>query len=311
MPILTAAPLHPPGFAFPTGATASPKERAFGTPAFEPARAAPPEVIVVPKQLSYWGNDRYGICVTSQEAFSKACHEPEVFWPEVDVIAWARKYGWLNGANLSTVMDRMISTGFSLGSQKYFDGPYKSVNWSDIEILKAAIAVGPVNIAINANALPSGAGSQQGWWILGPRSNRNTNHCVALSSYGTADRLFKGLDVPLPASLPASTFGFLLFTWSTIGFVDHKWLLGTCDEAWVRNPTTVGDPPLPDPKPPGPTPQPTQPQISGSLFAEPYFGGIAIRGELTLPASTTNAPSVYIAVPNGAGGYKLQDKAFL
>ena len=40
---------------------------------------APAEYIVIPPQLSMWGNDVYGDCVTAEEAFAKACYQPEIF----------------------------------------------------------------------------------------------------------------------------------------------------------------------------------------------------------------------------------------
>jgi hypothetical protein len=36
--------------------------------------------------------------------------------------------------------------------------------------------------------------------------------------------------------------------------VSHAWLLGTCTEAWVRNPTTPGQSPAPTPPPTPPVP---------------------------------------------------------
>lgn len=266
MPILwTPAPrsVTQPGgqLGFARGALPSPKHALLRAPAHIVTAAPPAQVAYVPKQLSYWGNDRYGICVTAEEAFAKGCDCPNnpagVFITEANCIAWARSHGVLNGANLSSVMDDMIQKGFSVPPQLYNDGRYSGVDFSNETILRSAIAQGPVKIAIAADALPSGAGSQQGWWDLGTRDYRGTDHCVALNGYGAADWLFKQLEVPLPSGLRGDLQGYLLFTWSTIGFVDHRWIMGTTDEAWVRNPTTVGVPPLPIPTPPGPVPTPT------------------------------------------------------
>lgn len=61
------------------------------------------------------------------------------------------------------------------------------------------------------------------------------------------------------------------------------------------------DPPAPPPPPPGPTPAPP---LDGTIFAEPFSGGIAIRGEVT------HGKHRYIAVPvAGVGGqYKFIEK---
>src|SRR5690242_811227 len=63
----------------------------------------------VPAKLSMWGNSTYGMCVTSEELFAKACNDPEIFIDEPTGIAWARKHGYLNGADLVEVMDSMRS----------------------------------------------------------------------------------------------------------------------------------------------------------------------------------------------------------
>src|SRR6185436_2538233 len=38
------------------------------------AAVPPPQVVVVPKRLSYWGNNQYGCCVTSESVFSMAAY---------------------------------------------------------------------------------------------------------------------------------------------------------------------------------------------------------------------------------------------
>jgi hypothetical protein len=249
-----------------TGAIPAPRHKLLAAPAFRPVTAPPPQVAYVPAQLDMWGNDQFGDCVSAEEAFAKACHNAEIFIPASDVIAWARRGGFLNGAMLTDVMDAMQRNGFQQGSQLYNDGPYSGVDYSNESVLQAAIALGPVKIAIDHNALPGGAGNNQGWYATGIHGGRNSDHCVSLCGYGPAGWLFQQLGVTLPSALQAGQPGYLLYTWHTIGFVDHQWIMGTCTEAWVRNPTTVGVPPLPDPTPnpptpptPGPTPQPPIP----------------------------------------------------
>ena len=70
-----------------------------------------------------------------------------------------------------------------------------------------------------------------------PSVSRRINDRQA-SSHGSAAFCFGRLGVPLPSGVAADKRGYLFFTWGTIGFVDHPWLLGCVDEAWVRNPTT-------------------------------------------------------------------------
>lgn len=246
---------------FPTGATRTPFEKIIesiktGKATVYRAVAAPPQVIVVPKRLSMWGNSQYGDCVSAESAFAIAAYSTylgidEIFIPEANVIEWARSHGFLNGADLLEVMQAMQSDGIKdeKGVLRKAGVP-SSVKYSDEPTLQSALAQGPVSIAIDAAALPSGAGNKSGWSAFYHRQYPSTDHCVSLSGYGPTSELFKALGVSVPAGAPAN--GYLLFTWNTIGVIDHPWLLGTCVEAWVRNPTTTGLGPIP-PNPPIPT----------------------------------------------------------
>lgn len=243
----------------PRGARPSPRLRIIQAERFKAPVRYPAEYAVVPKQLDMWGNDQYGDCVSAEEAFAKACYQPEIFLQAQTVIDWARDHGVLDGATLTEVLDAMQADGFQVGPQRYNDGPYRTVDYSSETDLRAAISTGPVKIAIDANALPSGAGNESGWYALGGGRYPNTDHCVSLCGYGDSSYLYNALTLPLPSALKSNPQGYLLYTWSTIGFVDHAWLQGTCEEAWIRQPTTVGVPPL------GPTPPPPTPTPSGKL----------------------------------------------
>ncbi len=285
---------EPDNRTFPRGARPSPRHKLQAATPHKIVQAAPAQFAIVPRQLSVWLNDTYGDCVTAQEAYAKAVWSvqsglPELFVPDAEVKRWASKYGFLNGADLPTVMDRMAKDGFTVGGKNYKDGPYKGVDYSNEPILKNAVFTGPVNIAIDANALPSTAGRGNGWYATGSGRFPNTDHCVALSGYGPADYLYKQLDLPLPSQLTGKS-GYLLFTWGTIGFVDHNWLMSTCTEAWVRNPTTPGQvpvPPVPDPPvpvPPTPVPSGITITLSGDLKAGTYVigGKAALDPKMTL-----------------------------
>jgi hypothetical protein len=221
----------------------------------------PAQVIVVPPKLSEWLNDQEGDCVTAEEAFAKAAYSvmnklPELFIQDATVQAFCNKYGFANGAMLPDVMDKMISDGFQQDGQTYKDGPYAAVDYSNEPVLQNALSLGPVKIGIDANALPSGAGNSQGWSANGgsPGQYSSEDHCVALCGYGPSAALFSALGAQMPGNFP--TNGYLLYTWSTIGVVDHDWIMSTCGEAWLRNPTTPGVVPVPPPPPPPPPPGP-------------------------------------------------------
>ena len=100
-----------------------------------------------------WGNDVHGDCVTAEEAFAKACNNPEIFISDSEVIAWATRHGVLEGANLTQVMTWMQNDGFPDGWSTEDDGPYYSVNWTNAATLQSAIFQGPVKIGIAADQI--------------------------------------------------------------------------------------------------------------------------------------------------------------
>jgi len=109
------------------GARPTPHHKLMAAPRHRAVVAPPPQFAVVPKQLSVWGNDTYGDCVSAEEAFAKAvwsvsCGLPETFATTAEVVAFARQHGFLNGADLSEVMDAMKAAGMSIGGTAYKDG---------------------------------------------------------------------------------------------------------------------------------------------------------------------------------------------
>jgi hypothetical protein len=258
--------------------------------------APPPQFAVVPKRLSFWDNEKDGVCVSSEEAFAKVwwstyCGLPDTFASEQEVHDFAARHGWLNGATLTEVMDEMSKgAGMSISGKAYRDGGYAGVNYADRMTLQSALTVGPVKIAIDANALPQEAGNRQGWFAVPGGRFPNTDHCVGLAGYGPAGWLYQQLGVPLPPALNGATPGYLLFTWGTLGFVTHDWLMGTCAEAWVRTPTTVGQAPAPPlPPPPPPTPA-NKMHLALSLDLTPPH---ALNGTYTLSAPASAALSAH------------------
>jgi PKD repeat protein len=223
-------------------------------------RALPASVTMVPPKLSMLGNDQYGDCVTaescfSMEAFSVYSGLPEIVINDADAIAWASSHGFLNGADLLSVIQAMQADGIkdSTGTLRKAGTP-ATVDYTVEATLQSAIAIGPVSIGIDSTALPSGAGNASGWSAFGgsPQQFTNEDHDVDVCGFGDAKTLFGVLNTPVPANAPTTGTLYLVYTWSTIGVVDHAWIMSTVGEAYVRNPTVVGlTPPTP---PPPPTP---------------------------------------------------------
>ncbi len=248
----------------------------------KPILAAPSQISMIPSRLSYWGNDQYGICVSAESAFAIGSYskhvKAETFITESEIISWARSHGVLNGADLLSVIEDMQRDGVK--DEKGVlrkEGIPSIVNFSNEANLQSAIATGPISIAIAADDLPSGAGSKTGWFAFGGGRAGSTDHCVSLLGYGPAKYCFDVLGVPVPANAPTTTC-YLLFTWNTIGVVDHKWIMGTTEEAWLRTPTVLGL------QPPGP-PDPPPPDPVGTLTITPAAMTLLPKGVQQFTAS--------------------------
>lgn len=261
------------------GLKRTPKHILAAAHKFQPKAWGPSSYWRFPKKLSTWGNNQYGDCVSAESAFCKACSG--IFIPESEVIRWARQNGVLDGADLQQVIDLQRADGFHGDGNVYGNGPGSTVNYADAPTFKAAIYKagldkGCISIGISADMLPSGAGNDMGWFKSGPTNDNSEDHCVSICGYGTAAEFCVaikgayGVDVTPPATISATTQGYALYTWNTIGFVETSSCVGMMGEAWIRNPSTiitgtgtptpdevyVGGDPLPPPGPP-PVPPPT------------------------------------------------------
>jgi hypothetical protein len=255
----------------PRGAIPSPRHKAFATYPHRPYRAVPDVFGAVPATLNMWGNDTYGDCVSAEEGFAKAIYSvmpgatgAELLMTDQEVISWARSNGYLNGADLTSVMDSMAQSGMTgPDGHTYTDGPYQSVDWTNDTILRSAIFTGPVKIGVAAGQFENTVTGSNGWIAIGYRQDNNEDHCVCLCGYGSLQDLCTLMKVPLPSGGADPTEpSYLLGTWGTIGIIVRSSLLAVTGEAWLRTPTTPQAPlpgPVPPPAPPPPVPTPPTP----------------------------------------------------
>lgn len=224
------------------GAIPSPPAFIASAPVHQTIVGAPPNFITIPAQLSMWGNDAYGDCVTAEEAFAKACSNPEIFIPQSTVIAWATQHGVLNGASLSGVLQTMKTDGFPVNGSIYDDGGYAWVKYKDSANLQSAIALGPVKLGIAADQIDTAWNSTQGksgWFATDFHTDGKEDHCVSLCGYGTISWLASQLRVAVPGGVDGSKLGYALYTWDSIGIIDEPSMVAITQEAWLRTPTTV------------------------------------------------------------------------
>ena len=228
------------------GAIPTPRSVLAAATPYVPLPGAPLTFLAKPNQISFWGNYDHGDCVTAEEAFAKACNNPEIFISDTEVMAWATSHGVLEGANLLTVLQWMQNAGFVQSGEMYDDGSHVTVDWTNASTMQSAICQGPVKLGVAGDQLntvwwAAGSSSAGGktWFGTGFQSDMNEDHCVALCGYGTINWLAQQLGVSVPATVDGTAQAYAMFTWDSIGIIDEKSMVAITQEAWLRKPTTV------------------------------------------------------------------------
>lgn len=221
------------------GATPSPRHELAAAIPFEMAEYTPLNTIYIPNRMSFWGNDKYGDCVTAEEAFAKVCIWPNYYFADDSVIRWAADHNYLNGANISRVLQTMQTDGFKGNNGQYNDGRYYSVNYMSPESMRNAISQGPVKIGVAAKQFSSVTPGRNGWFLTNLMYDTNYDHCVSLCGYGSISWLASQLGVSVPNGINGENPGYAMFTWNSIGIIDQASLNNIICEAWLRIPTTV------------------------------------------------------------------------
>lgn len=215
----------------------------------------------VPPQLSDWGNGGVGAsgpiggdCVTAAAAFKLACQLPEVFIPRANVVEWAKQNGDWNGTDPMSQNQQMQQSGLvDAAGNKWGEGPANYVTLSDQSAMEAALNEGPLSVTVAANQLDRVAGSASGWILTGATTDTGYDHEPAVSAYGTFAALAALMKMTvLPSGINPATYGYLMFTWGTLGLIDRASLLAIGQDALLCLPTAVnqGSSPTPTPKPP-------------------------------------------------------------
>ncbi len=303
---------------FLTGALPTPRGRLASSPPYRIIGDTPSSWIWIPKNLSMWGNAVDGCCVTTEEAFAKAC--TGIFISDQVVLKWAKDHGVLNGAYLDQVLDWMLTGGFGQDGNTYNDGNKLAIDYTNVVAMRNAISKGPVKIGVAAGQLQNVVTNHNGWFGTGFGHDGNLDHCISLAGYGTIAWLAQQLGVNVPQGVDGSQPGYAAFTWSTIGILDTPSMLNITGEAWFRNPTTmiVGTnpvtpdpvytptpvPPTPTPVPPTPTPVPPTPMPTPPLppMPAPLFKG---RVNRPIPKGGAFMPHAPVAIPVGTYGWVL------
>jgi hypothetical protein len=235
----------------PSGAFATPNHELAAARPYQAGGTAPASFLAWPIAIGLWGNETPGSETAGQsmwaeEAFAKACAEPKVFVPAEVVLLAARQCGSSNFARF------MQTRGFQTNGAAYLDGPFHSIDWTNIAALHSAIAnVGPVKIGVASADLSSGTHGSvtpgtNGWAVYGLPADQTENHCASLCGYGPLAALValferNGINVNVPSGMP-SGLCYAMFTWGSIGIVDQQSVMHITGEAWVRKPPTIVKP---------------------------------------------------------------------
>lgn len=247
--LAASEPYRPAGAAevfVPSGELPTPNQELAAARPYRASGIAPESFIVWPMELGLGGSENLSHSSWAEEAFAKACAEPRISIPAEVVLSTARECGSANFAEF------MQTHGFRMEGKAYLDGPFYSVDWTNVSALKSAIAtVGPVKIGVSSADLATGAHGKvtpgtSGWAIYGLPASQPQSHCASLCGFGALEILVglfsrHGVNVNVPPGMPAGLC-YALFTWGSIGIVDSQSLINITGEAWVRKPTTVVKP---------------------------------------------------------------------
>lgn len=237
----------------PRGLIPSPEEALRTARVYVPRTlmAMPSSFLQWPYKMSYWGNDKYGDCVTAEEAFAKVTASGHYFIPECTVIGWAERNGYLNGTTCSSVLSTMRDKGIDFSMNILYDGNFSIINYKDCTALRNAIyCCGPVKLSIDSKymqpvtspAKGNMTPGESGWALYNYPQSGKHDHCVSVCGYGLLDDLiseFKKyqIDVRKSSGMPGGMW-YAVFTWNSIGIVDEQSLLNMTYEAWARDPVT-------------------------------------------------------------------------
>jgi hypothetical protein len=227
------------------GARPSPRSALAAALPYRVHGVTPPRLIMKPARISMWGNDVHHDSVTAEEAFAKACSNPEIFISDDDVINWATNHGVLEGGTITDVMTWMQAGGFTSSSAIYNDGAYYAVDWTNSTALQNAIAQGPVKLGVAGHQLETAwtaTHGHSGWFGTGWQPDTSEDFCVTLCGYGAISWLAGELGVAVPAGVDGGQYGYAMFAWGSIGIVDQPSMIAVTHEAWLRQPTTVTEP---------------------------------------------------------------------
>jgi hypothetical protein len=227
----------------PSGDFPTPNHELATAHPYQAGGAAPGQFLAWPIDVGSWENEQVRNSSWAEEAFAKACAEPNVFIPTDVVLFTSAECGSSNFAAF------MQTHGFQMDRKAYLDGPFNSVDWTNAAALNGAIAyVGPVKIGVASANLASGGQGQvtpgtSGWAIYGLPIGQPENHCASLCGYGPLAALVdlferRGVNVNVPSGMPTGLC-YAMFIWGSIGILDRQSLMNITGEAWVRNPTTI------------------------------------------------------------------------
>jgi hypothetical protein len=288
----------------PRGAKPTPKAIRDSLPKHVIRAATPTSYLMVPKQLSMWGNgpdpawpgnpNGNGNCVSAEESAARACKG--IFISDQSLYNWCVANGTLDGANLPPVMQQMATSGFSQDNNTYNDGPYTSVDYNDWATLTNAIYQGPVKLGLASGQFNNvaGVGSQNGWIMTGFQQDGNEDHCTGAWGFGTMTQLCNYLGVTPPADAANYPQCIGMFTWSTEGIIDYQSFKNIVGEAYLRTPTniTIG---MGVPTPDSVTiygGTPTPPPTTFTLTTTPSSGTVPLTVTLTSVLTPTGTVSL-------------------
>ena len=131
-----------------------------------------------------------------------------------------------------SVNDQMATSGMvDANGNQWGEGTANYVVLSDQAAMEAALADGPISVTVAAGALQRGVGMENGWVIVSAPADRGYDHEPAISAAGQFSALASLLGTSLPSGIDPTTYGYMMFTWGTVGLIDRQSLLNIGQDA--------------------------------------------------------------------------------
>lgn len=184
-------------------------------------------------------NNVDGTCVSAElfnfkKIITKGTGAPELDIPDKAMYDWARRHGYLNGANINEALGVLRRDGvLDAAGVEHKGGKHAAIDFRNRDEVMYAIQylrglnIGANHVAMNSASNGSGV-------ITGVTRRGAITHSVGVYAYGSMDYCARVALRTLPASVKPDDFGVVIYTWKQLLVCDWPSFTTITGEAWAR-----------------------------------------------------------------------------